>query len=327
MPVYSALRLASVICLWIFSNGLQVQSWRKLPSPVEEGLHGIFFVSDRHGWAFTYGTGKVIHTADGGETWEVQANLGAEYFETIQFLDKKHGWICGDYGYVYKTDDGGQHWMDVSPFVERRVIEHYRSDPERSKNPPDGCFVGYYRMYFFSPEEGFIWGFKFNPAKGAGTRGWIAFTTEDGGKTWQPVPGDAKDYLAELEFSEKLKRRRGKIGDIFYGDDRTGWKFGEDNVIKRTKDSGQTWQEFRISPKKVWFWRGLAFVDEKMGFAIGEESRESAKGVLFETGDGGETWSEVEIDCPALHAIALSPSKIYIVGKKGTILVKRKPSS
>ena len=60
--------------------------WRQLPSPVEEGLHRVFFVNDSLGWAVTYGTGTIIHTTDAGQSWVVQAELGSEYFDKKIFL-------------------------------------------------------------------------------------------------------------------------------------------------------------------------------------------------------------------------------------------------
>jgi photosystem II stability/assembly factor-like uncharacterized protein len=299
--------------------------WKKISSPVSEGLHRVVFVSDSLGWAATYGTGTIIHTKDGGESWEVQAKLNAEYFETIQFLDKKNGWLCGDYGYVYKTTDGGKNWIDVSPGIQGRITDHFRSDPTRTQSPPDGWFVVYDPLYFFNRHEGFVCGFMFNPAKTTNIiREWLVFETKDSGQTWKRKAIEKKEYLARLEFSERLKCDQRRIGDVYYLDGKKGWKFGAANKILRTLNSGRDWQEFQITEENVWFWRGLAFTDEKNGFVIGELSRESARGVLYETTNGGANWVKIECDCPALHAITLSPSRIFIVGKEGTILMRKK---
>ncbi|MBN2346588.1 MAG: ankyrin repeat domain-containing protein [Candidatus Aminicenantes bacterium] len=298
--------------------------WRTVTSPVREGLHRVFFVDDDLGWAVTYGTGTVIHTQDGGKSWQIQAKLKAEYFEAIQFLDKMNGWLCGDYGYVYKTTDGGESWIDVSPSVPGRIVEPFRSDPVRSQSPPDGWFVAYYPMVFYTPDEGFVGGFMFNPAqKGSRTRVELVFETRDGGRTWERKDVALKEYLARLEFSDRLNRNRRMIGDIFYLDAATGWKFAGQNVIQKTTNAGREWQPYPITQEKVWFWRGMAFQDKNVGYAIGELSRESARGVLYQTADGGARWIKIEIDWPALHAITLSPSRIFIVGKEGTILMRK----
>jgi photosystem II stability/assembly factor-like uncharacterized protein len=285
----------------------------------------VFFLDDSLGWALTYGTGTIIRTIDGGGSWEVQAKLGAEYFETIQFLDEKNGWVCGDYGYVYRTTDGGNTWVDVSPNIPGRITDHYRSNPAKSQSPPDGWFVVYDPLYFFNSEEGFVCGFRFNPAgTPPRTREGLVYETKDGGKMWAKMDIEPKDYLAGLEFSDRLNCDHRRIGDLFYLDRMNAWKFGRESSVLKTTNGGRDWLLYPITQEKVWFWRGLAFMDEKNGFAIGELSRESARGVLYRTADGGESWIKVAIDCPALHAIALSPSRIYIVGKEGTILVRER---
>jgi photosystem II stability/assembly factor-like uncharacterized protein len=317
--------LLSAANLVLFPTGSIPPDWRKLPSPVGDGLHRVFFLNDSLGWALTYGTGTIIHTTDGGESWEIQAKLEAEYFETIQFLDDKNGWVCGDYGYVYKTTDGGKAWVDVSPDIPGRITDHYRSDPVKLQSPPDGWFVVYDPLYFCTAEEGFVCGFRFNPAqKGSQTRVGLVFETKDGSRTWVKMDVESKEYLARLEFSGRLNRDRRKIGNVFYLNETTAWKFGGENTILKTTTGGRDWFACPITQEKVWFWRDLAFMDEKNGFIIGELSRESARGVLYQTADGGLSWVKVAIDCPALHAITLSPSKIYIVGKEGTILVRER---
>ncbi len=300
--------------------------WRPVASPVREGLHRVFFVDDSLGWAVTYGTGTVIHTQDGGKSWQVQARLKAEYFETIQFLDRNTGWLCGDYGYVYKTTDGGKNWIDVSPDVPGRISEPFRSDPVKSQSPPDGWFVAYYPMVFYTADEGFVGGFMFNPArKGSRTRAELVFETQDGGRTWKRTDVVLKEYLARLEFSPRLKREQRRIGNLFYLNDTLAWRFGGENTIEKTTDAGRNWRQYPITSEPVWFWRDLAFWDERNGWVIGERSRESARGVLYQTADGGESWVKIEADWPALHAIALSPSRIFIVGKEGTILMRDRP--
>ncbi len=73
---------------------------------------------------------------------------------------------------------------------------------------------------------------------------------------------------------------------------------------------------------EVYFWRGLAFTDAGHGILLGEIDRKLDNGVLYETADGGDTWQRDALELPAPHAVALSPSKVWIVGKKGLLLTR-----
>lgn len=90
------------------------------------------FINENEGWVpgskegKNYSIGLIMHTADGGKTWEKQLEIisynqfGAQYFSNIKFLNDKIGFaLAGDYfdnfssTYVYKTEDGGLRWENV----------------------------------------------------------------------------------------------------------------------------------------------------------------------------------------------------------------------
>lgn len=68
------------------------------------------------------GGGKILCTRDGGETWQVQTtalfNGTGSFPNFVYFFDKNSGICCGDpsngYFEIYKTADGGTHWVRVS---------------------------------------------------------------------------------------------------------------------------------------------------------------------------------------------------------------------
>ncbi|MTI39018.1 WD40/YVTN/BNR-like repeat-containing protein, partial [Fulvivirga lutimaris] len=136
-------------------------------------------------WASDYGNGGVYKSIDGGETFKEIAKLGAEYFESIQFLNEKVGFISGDYGYVYKTIDGGSTWTEISPEIENRITERFRNDSTKNQEP-DGIFAAYYSMYFMSESRGYVSGFSFNPSLGFGKSfERLFFLTSNGGLSWR----------------------------------------------------------------------------------------------------------------------------------------------
>lgn len=66
---------------------------------------------DDHIWAAGHDA-TIIHSADNGETWEVQFESPDKQrpFLDIVFFDKQHGIAVGAYGMFFRTKDGGASW-------------------------------------------------------------------------------------------------------------------------------------------------------------------------------------------------------------------------
>ena len=82
--------------------------------PTDVTLTSVSFVDDRHGWAVGH-WGVVLHTTDGGETWELQrtdAQQDRPLF-AVHFFDGQHGVAVGLWSLVLVTQDGGAHWQPV----------------------------------------------------------------------------------------------------------------------------------------------------------------------------------------------------------------------
>ena len=80
------------------------------------GLTDVDFVDREHGW--TVGDyGLILHTGDGGDTWEIQDSGTTEWLSGVDFVNEREGWIVGYVGpwkdvrgQILHTEDGGQHW-------------------------------------------------------------------------------------------------------------------------------------------------------------------------------------------------------------------------
>jgi len=53
------------------------------------------------------GTGAVLRTSDGGETWAPQAVSSQYRLRGVFFLDVRRGWVVGDNGTIRHTTSGG----------------------------------------------------------------------------------------------------------------------------------------------------------------------------------------------------------------------------
>jgi len=122
-------------------------TWKQSPVPVSSDLTSVFFVDASEGWAVGH-DGVILHSHDGGDSWEVQltgrsANellvwamkrkvvaepasddakkllaeamryqeQGADKpFLDVWFADPRIGYAVGAYNLIFRTSDGGKHW-------------------------------------------------------------------------------------------------------------------------------------------------------------------------------------------------------------------------
>lgn len=86
-------------------------------------------VLDSAGWEIW--SQNIYHSGDGGKTWEIQRDTvfdGASVHES-HFYDKNFGMVCGYFGLMLITFDGGKHWLEE--FVEDSIpngLSFYMSD-------------------------------------------------------------------------------------------------------------------------------------------------------------------------------------------------------
>ena len=129
------------------------KNWKQAPVPVSSDLTAVFFADIEHGWAVGH-DGVVLHSANGGESWQVQLDgrkandllvaameakakampasadakaLSAEArrykeqgadkpFLDVWFADAMNGYVVGAYNLIFRTSDGGKTW---EPWFDR----------------------------------------------------------------------------------------------------------------------------------------------------------------------------------------------------------------
>jgi photosystem II stability/assembly factor-like uncharacterized protein len=176
------------------------------------------------------------------------SDLDPQYRVEYDFVSAKVGWAAvertniGNVAYwVFKTNDGAKHWsIQTSGSLDDTSTE--------------------IQVRLFDAGHGFF------------AIGDAAFTTEDGGATWQSVHMPAR-FEFELTFSDPAH----------------AWFLGTDDVVSipvqfyATADSGRTWTTLPAPPG-----RGLAFRTPLEGWAA---AATDLGDIAFATHDGGRTWS------------------------------------
>ena len=82
----------------------------------------------QHLWA-AGGGGRIVHSEDGGATWDPSASGTTNDLNEIRFLDERHGWAVGAGNTILRTTNGGGNWRRGDDSAVR-VVEP-EAKPER----------------------------------------------------------------------------------------------------------------------------------------------------------------------------------------------------
>jgi len=80
-------------------------------------FYGFHFTDSLNGWFSHIGSQKIIHTSDGGYTFDVQLNVALPFnMYDVYMEDNLNGWACGGNsgsGPIYRTTNGGINWVQT----------------------------------------------------------------------------------------------------------------------------------------------------------------------------------------------------------------------
>ena len=183
------------------------------------------------------GDAGAIFHTNDGVTWEQQAAPQFDYLYDVSFANATTGWAVGERGAVIATTDGGQHWQQQS-------------------RDAFGIFEG-------------VAGVDSGNAWAVGRSGLIAHTSN--GVNWAAqTSGTTQD-----------------LKDVCFIDANEGWAVGVAGTILHTVNGGTTWASQTSNATMPLL--GVSFTDSQNGWAVGEF------GTLRKTSDGGTTWTNVNI--------------------------------
>jgi photosystem II stability/assembly factor-like uncharacterized protein len=232
--------------------------WERVAYTKDINLEAVACVAADECWAAGR-KGTIVHTTDGGKTWEAQLGgdpdaISEDDFFHLFFLDRTHGWAVTRRGKILGTTNGSS-WAELSTV--------------------SGTGKG---VWFVSPQQGFQ---IENPDSTSQT---TLRVSNDGGKSWKAVsrcsleltvdglPRKLGCFMRTAQFlSPTVGFMGGASGDI--------------TVFGKTSDGGQTWTMSAVPGAKrditsIHFWSpndGIVVLDG------GEE--------VHWTADGGATWT------------------------------------
>lgn len=316
-----------LICITIFfflSNLSAQPSWKDLPGILNntsgQRFDDVFFLNADTGWALNGFFAAVYKTTDGGITWTEQLNEseleGDFYFRNITFLNENIGFLGTLNSTFFKTVDGGDTWTEVTNITP---------------NPPAICgldTVGNSTIYgcgaFFTPahiikstDSGATWEFIDMSAfanalveinfltettgfvSGRSDTGATILKTTDGGATWTEIynSGIAGEYVWKLQILEDTTPNTifGAVASIA----------PNPGKLISSNDGGDTFSSFDAPETDI---QAVGFISPTTGWMGGFTTG------FYETTNGGETWTNLNIGSNLNRIFVLSPTLAYGCG-------------
>jgi photosystem II stability/assembly factor-like uncharacterized protein len=284
-----------------------------------ENLFGLDAYGQAHAWIVGF-EGTIVHTSDGGKTWNHQMPPVQEDFYDVAFIDEQTGWIVGKYGTILHTTNGGKDWIKQVSGTDQRLFKvHFL-------NKDTGWAVGTFGTILHTSDGGKSW-----ITQGAGEdryyngvffiderHGWIVgeyaliYHTSDGGVTWASQKCDDLIPVApEKDFPPPPPHLYG----VWFISPETGWATGLDGVIIRTDDGGITWKRLSTGAKYALY---KVTVIGQHGWAVGD------RGQYLMSTDSGASWNKRENLIQTrfwLKDVAFTDEQHgWIIGAMGTIV-------
>ena len=248
---------------------------------------------------------------------EVRQNLFASCFPT-----DREGWMVGELGRIFRTDDGGASWQRQDADTKRPFLAMTCLDAKTA------WIAGKEGIVYATRDGGAAWtlvktgsnrhvfALEFANGQrghGAGDFGTMVHT-EDGGATWTASRVSEDVKLPESALDTGVEPGDVNLYGISYGDADHVWLAGEFGIILASTDGGLTWHQQPTPVESTLF--GVHFIDAQRGWAVGVDS------VILDTEDGGTTWrlSHAPIAARSLYDVFVRGNQGWIVGESGTVL-------
>ncbi len=321
------------------------------PLPTDRTLHSIYFIDEQTGWIA--GNGIILHTADGGETWTKQLQVGGESYREIKFADANTGWAIGTYNAIRYTNDGGKTWTKQTSGTNERTLTSIAVH-----NHLQATAIGWNNTVLQTTDGGQSWvpsttnaksmqdDFNeihfFNPSQGLITaQSGTVLASDDSGRTWtvimsaspHGVPADVALFDAQTGLvctgSGKITRTvngglnwqqlgsvNANVRRMSFIDQQHGWVAGENGVIQRTENGGSNWSPQQSGVEEDLY--DIFFLNQQYGWAVG------FGGIILRTVDGGQNWKRLtKGPINTLLATDFVGHRGWAAGQKGTILSTR----
>ncbi len=308
-----------------FPGILHAAQKANLPT-LRDDLFSVTFPTENDGWACGR-WGTVIHTKDGGKTWQRQETKTDFTLTSICFTDLKNGWAVGDEGTIIRTSDGGNTWAK-----QKSPVPYFLMGVQ-FVTPNKGWIVTERTHILCTEDGGKTWNIQFKDSdfilKAVSfcdhLNGWavgeygMIYHTKDGGKTWVQEAGGltVSDATGEIEAGNQL------FG-AFAVSPQVAWAVGIDGYATKTTDGGKTWTKVALPMAKTQLF-GVVATETGGTVLVGKRT-------FLYSPDNGKTWQTVKLDKPFTYGWLYGLSRrgtsgLIAVGQEGAIYISKGAAS
>jgi len=249
-------------------------------------IKSICFPDTDNGWA---AGDRIMHTTDGGYSWEIQNTGGYTGFSDVFFIDDSNGWAVGGNGPMLITTDGGTNWEEHNINLDSEInavhftdalngwavggtsslncfILHTSNGGNSWNQQLYGGTISLSKVFFSDPLNGWA----------SCTYGGPIYYTTDGGDTW-----------------ETNWTGMSVVRNMYFINSSLGWTVGQSlwpgiGEICKTLDGGLNWESQSTTLAPSHDLKSVSFPDPNNGWAFGDANWVPT--VILHTTDGGQNW-------------------------------------
>jgi photosystem II stability/assembly factor-like uncharacterized protein len=338
----------------------QTTTWISLESDYPEAKFlDVEFINSSHGWVvgilypnITKG-GIILHTENGGATWETQLADDTQLFMQINVVNERTAWVTG-LGCLYFTTDSGESWeisdtysshsgMSVVEFLNEthgwtatmNMLFKTTDGGQMWQNVTGWTFEDHPRnMYFLTEYD--VWAIGYDGI----------YHSDDGAETWEQVydkggwslsfPNENEAWgvsdssllhmnqdhtWEEMAVPGRLpsfRLRSPYCTDIMFIDDQHGWIVGTEIAVMHTQNGGSTWYQQSVPHNRGNRMMAVCFVDELHGWVVGSD------GTILRTSAGNNLDALLLSGQEDLLLIAIGAAGIVIALPVGWFVLRRR---
>lgn len=249
--------------------------------------------------------GYLLLSDDEGKSWQPRQLHFASTLTAVSFPTKEIGFVTGHGGIVLKTVDGGESWEQVLNGVKAGQIElasaQQAADPttrkgklrlrEAQHSAKFGAEKPFLDIRFDDPLNGLVVGAYGN-----------AFTTDDGGRSWQSIigkiPNSAGMHLYAIHQHQGATFIAGEQGSLF-----------------RRLSPDAEFEKIPTPYEGSYF--GMLSTSDKQLIIYG------LRGHAFITADRGHSWQQLDIPTPVTltAGTSLEDGRVLLANESGQLFI------